>query len=437
MGKKLNRDALESLLTRIPVVIFSLLHSVLLIRLLGPEGNGLYTYIMAGISLCIVVTGFDAKRSTVFHMIRPEFDTAKIMGLTVKVYLTSIVLVASFIIFIYLCRTEFSYLFIPKEYFVYFYGIFFILSFVFQHLTELCKSFLQAFKAFRDMNRYLLITNFVQVVLYASGYFLVAFRGFDAQFSLIFLVILAVQLLALLYAYSLVKKNYGGRLDYKSSDVKSSFLRYTGKGYAAIVGHFLNKRLMIWFVEFYSGLASLGIYALASQLSNFMLLATAPIEEVLRTYLISYDRKEGNVIFVRYFKLVFYLIIFLALVLFILGPFAINLVFGSEFSFAAKPLRILCLGTVFLNVKTLFLNYNRAYDNLYYNIWAQWAGVIATILLAFLLVPSHGIVGAAWATSIAYVISGGILMTIFMYQQKVPPWKLLIPSVSDVRSFTF
>ncbi|GLR17576.1 oligosaccharide flippase family protein [Portibacter lacus] len=433
--KMLNRDALESLAIRIPVLIFSFLHSIFIIRLLGPEGNGLLTFILAGVSLSIVVLGFDAKRSTLYHMTKSEFDSAKVVGFSLKVHFLSIFAVTVLILLLYLMKNGLTFIFIPKENLSIFYVLFFIASFIFQHLTALFQTILQAQKDFRTINKFLFFTNLAQVVFYGIGYYYTSTKNINLSFVNGFALVLSMQALTFLTAFFYLKSKYKGGISLSTKEVKKPYLAYTGLGYLNQIGHFLNKRLDIWFIELYVGLKSLGIYALASQLTNFLLLVAAPIEEVLKPYLITLDREEGNTIFVRYFKLIFYFISVLAALLFLISPYLINVLFGEEFSGATTPLRILCLGVVFVNIKRVFLNYNRAYNELDINIWAQWTGVLMTVILDVLLIPKYGLKGAAWASLMAYGISALILMTVFLIRQKVNFFSLWIPTSSDFRYF--
>ncbi|WP_235297419.1 oligosaccharide flippase family protein [Portibacter marinus] len=435
MLKNVNRDALESLVIRVPVILFSFLYSIFIIRMLGPEGNGLYAFMMAGVSLSIVAAGFDAKRSTLFHLAKSQFESRKVLGFAIKVHIASIVFVLLVLVFAYLFRTRFTYLLIPEEYFTIFYMVFFFLSFVFQHLTALCQTILQSIKAFRSINKFLLISNLIQVVLFGLGYLYVETRQDSISFLTGFSLILIAQAVTFMLSFYYTIKKYQGGLAFDANDVKKPFLEYARLGYVNQIGHFLNKRLDVWFVEIFSGLTNLGLYALASQLTNFLLLAAAPIEEVLKPYLITLDRKQGNVMFLRYFKLILYFILFLAFILYWVAPWIVTVLFGEEFIGAISALRILCLGVVLVNVKRVLLNYNRSYNDLNYNIWAQWFGVLCTIIFGLLLIPKFGIIGAAWTSVIAYGSAAIILATIFLIKQQISIWKLFIPTSSEIADF--
>ncbi len=420
MKKQLNKDALEALLVRVPVMIFSFLHSIFLIRMLGPEGNGLYAFISASISLCTIVVGFDVKNSTLFHLIKKDFDSPKVMGITFIFYLGSILLIGILTLMIVLFESNFSYFFIPQDHFVHFYAFYFFVSFSFLHLTTLCHTILQAEKAFRKLNIHLFYTNLLQVIVYGFTYLLVTqFEFASLSVQKIFTIILMLQALAFIWALYLVRRAYQKGVDYKFGAVRKSFITYSKLGFINRIGHFFNKRLDVWFVEFFTGLKNLGLYALSSQLTNFLLLFTVPVEQVINSYLIELDRDEGNKIFTTYFSLILYMVTGASISLFLLGPYIITVLFGIEFKGAILPLRILCLGVVFVSVRRMLSNYNRAHNYLKYNIWAQWSGVAVTLVLDLILIPSYGIIGAAWASVIAYAQSAVILLILFLKGQKV------------------
>ncbi|NNF33781.1 MAG: oligosaccharide flippase family protein [Saprospiraceae bacterium] len=429
----MKKDTLETLLIRVPVAIFSFMYSIFLIRMLGPEGNGLYSFIMAGIGLSILVFGLDAKKSTLYHIVREEYNTEKVIGFTFKLGGLSTIIVVIILTVLYLLQNPVSFFFIPEEYFYLFYVLFFIGSFICQHFTELFSSIIMGHKAFRNYNLFMFFTSLLQVLFYGMGYLMVTRIGEERNFRLLFLFILGIQLLILLTSWILYRKTFKGRVNYKADAIRPSYLRYARLSYADQIGHFLNKRVDIWFIEVFSGLKSLGIYALASQMTNFLLLFAAPVEEVLKPYLIGMDRVEGNKVFTQYFRLIFYLISGMALGLFLVGPWLIPTFFGEDFSAAVVPLKILAVGVVFVNLKRMMINYNKAFNDLKINIWAQWSGVLVTVILDVILIPTYGINGAAWASLLAYIATALVLGIYLLKRQSISLSDLILLKSNDIR----
>src|SRR6187549_827997 len=89
---QLKRDTQMTLLSRIPVMLLSFLAVVLLTRLLGPEGNGVYTFIYASLNLLITIIGFQLDGSLLFFLSNKEYENEKIFG-TIGLYAIGSVLI--------------------------------------------------------------------------------------------------------------------------------------------------------------------------------------------------------------------------------------------------------------------------------------------------------------------------------------------------------
>ena len=432
VNSKMKKDTFETLLVRVPVLFFSFLYSVFLVKMLGPEGNGLYSFLMSSLWLSILIFGLDAKKSVMYFIVREEFDTARVLGLSFTVFGLSSLLVASIVLSLYLAGSSITHFFIPEEYLNWFFVLFFIASFICQHFTEMFTNVILGSKEFRKFNIYLFSSSLLQVILYGSGFLLIHFLGMERNFIQLFSLVLGIQATLLLMVFIIYLKIIKIKVSFKTKSITRPFIRYSTMNYMDQIGHFLNKRMDVWFIEFYVGLKSLGVYTLSSQLTNFLLLFSTPVEEVLKPYLIGMERKEGNAVFVQYFRMTFYLILGLAMTVFIFSTLIISLFFGDEFMGAVSPLQILAFGVVFVYFKRMFINYNTAFNDLGINIWAQWLGVLATVILDLILIPKHGIVGAAWASLIAYSITSIILGIYFSIKQKIGPIDLLLLRKEDL-----
>jgi len=402
VDKLIKKDTFQTLLVRIPVLIFSFLYSIFLIRMLGPEGNGLYSFIMASIGLSMLVVGLDGQKSTLYHIARKEFESGKIMGISLLLYGTGSLITMAIIGLLYLSEMPFSNFFIPEDSLNLFFVFFFLGSFVCQHFTALFSTVIRGQKAFNYYNKYLFGAALFQVLLYGSGYLITLFYSDAISQKDLFGLILIAQFMLLLLSWYYYSKAFKEKVNFHIKSIRPSYVRYARLGYINEIGHFLNKRVDVWFIEMFNGLKNLGFYALASQLTNFLLLAAAPVEEVLKPYLIGMEREEGNGVFTQYFRIVLVIIISLSLILFLCSSWLVPTFFGSDFLTAVLPLKILCLGVVFVNIKRMFINYNRSFNDLNINNWGQWLGVVITIILDIILIPPYGIVGAAWASLAAY-----------------------------------
>lgn len=402
IDQNMKKHTIQTMLIRIPVLIFSFLYSVFIIRMLGPEGNGLYSFLMVSIGLSMLVLGYGGDKSTLYHIARKEFDSGKIMGISIILYGVGSLVCIIIIGLLFLWQSPLSYFLIPLESFNLFFVTFFIGSFICQHFTALFSNVLMGQKAFKFYNKYLFGAALIQVILYGVGYIISSIYSDAISQKELFGLILLAQFLLLSLSWFYYRKAFNKKVDFQVKSVQYDYVQYAKLGYINQIGHFLNKRVDVWFIELFNGLKNLGFYALASQMTNFLLLAASPIEEVLKPYLIGMERKEGNEVFTQYFRIILVVISSLSLTLYFVSSWLVPTFFGTDFISSVVPLKILCLGVIFVNINRLFINYNSSFNDLTINNWGQWLGVLITIVLDLLLIPPYGIIGAAWASLAAY-----------------------------------
>ena len=97
----------------------------------------------------------------------------------------------------------------------------------------------------------------------------------------------------------------------------------------------------------------------------------------------------------------------LAAVTFLAAPMAVRLLFGEEYRAAVTPLRILLLAefgiTLFyIDGASLAAAFSRLGDPAI----ASVAGCVVVVIADLLLIPPHGVVGAAWGSVVGYSVIG-------------------------------
>lgn len=69
---RLKKDVQLTLLSRIPVMLLSFLSVVFLTRLLGPAGNGVYTFTFAVLNLFFTIVGFQLDTSLMVFLAKEK-----------------------------------------------------------------------------------------------------------------------------------------------------------------------------------------------------------------------------------------------------------------------------------------------------------------------------------------------------------------------------
>ncbi|HAW92700.1 MULTISPECIES: flippase [unclassified Arsukibacterium] len=176
-----------------------------------------------------------------------------------------------------------------------------------------------------------------------------------------------------------------------------------------------------------AGAEQAGIYAAASRLSELWYvfpatLATRYYPDMLKAYqhgMVPYYLK------LRRFALFFFSAAFgIALLMTFAAPWLISLLFGADFSAAIEVLRIHIWAGCFIFVRYLISQHLIITEQEPLSLLSHGIGAVLNIGLNLWLIPSMGIVGAAWATLVSYAFASFFFLFIFA-STRAQLWQLI------------
>ncbi len=414
---QLKKDTQSTLLSRIPVMLLSFLSVIFLTRLLGPEGNGVYTFTLAALNLFFTVIGFQLDGSLPIFLARDKDKSPSIfsaIGILAGVTIIVFSLVLTILVFLIPGGEQWV---IPADQPIPFFFFFLLISFGLRRISTLILAALRGKFRFKAFNFYMILAKLVPSLMY--GALLVYTIANEETLSLLFCfkIILIVEFvlvvlgMVILWQEKMVSFS-GGYKDYFKPISDLSF-----KSLVSASGHFFNKRLDVWFVQFFNGTAMLGQYGLATQVTNFVSEAMTPFNQVLVPYIAESAADKHNAIVERIARLNLSIALAAAIGIISTSWFFIPLLFGKSFALAVPATQVLAIGILFISQRLVFSGYFRAINEMQYPVRSSWAGVVITVVLDILLIPKYGIVGAAWATSAAYGVTSFYLIR--MAQKKL------------------
>jgi len=153
---------------------------------------------------------------------------------------------------------------------------------------------------------------------------------------------------------------------------------------------------------------AVGIYSAAVRISEiWYFIATAVAASVLPTIL---EAKKNNEAQYRLrlqalFDLMTWIAIIVALPVTFFAMPLVTMLFGAEYSEAGGVLAIHVWATVFVFLGVAGGNWFLAENQQLISLQRTALGAVVNVLLNILLIPMMGVVGAAWATLIAYAVA--------------------------------
>lgn len=122
------------------------------------------------------------------------------------------------------------------------------------------------------------------------------------------------------------------------------------------------------------------------------------------------------------------------LILFIFADVIVRVLFTSSFSASIAPLRWLLPGIFSLGVGKVLVAELSAREKINWVIGAGIAAVLVNIAGNFLLIPRLGILGASLASSVSYTLLSGIIIYYYLQETGVK-WTTLVPCRADLLAY--
>jgi len=199
----------------------------------------------------------------------------------------------------------------------------------------------------------------------------------------------------------------------------------------------IYMRIDIIMIETMIGSEAAGLYSVAEKLSTFSYFLPTILMALIFPDLIEM-KKQGNMDFSKkiekIFEYFFYLGVVVAILVFLLGQFVIDHIYGSEFANSVDILKIHALTLIFVfmgiaNNRYLIIEGLQKIDFFY-----KFAGLVINLVANYFLIDRLGPVGAAYGTLIAYIfisylsmaISSKTRATFFMQTRSLYPKNILI-----------
>jgi O-antigen/teichoic acid export membrane protein len=121
-------------------------------------------------------------------------------------------------------------------------------------------------------------------------------------------------------------------------------------------------------------------------------------------------------------------------IVFVFADFAVQLLYSAEFSPSVAPLRWLLPGIITLSVGKVLVAELLARKKSIYTLWISVVTALLNVVGNVLLIPSMGISGAALASTVSYTLSSALLVWCYLRETGVP-WNTLLPRLSDVQLY--
>jgi len=403
-------------------LLLGIITSVLIARILGPEGKGVYTLATLLPSLILIFANLGIGSATVYHVAQGRYPRPQILGnnilFAVGVFILGITI--GLIITVYFHSTIFPG--IARGYLLLALALI-PGSLLFAYLQPI---FLGTHRI-TQYNASAILQDALLLILLAVTLGLVngGVAGALIATALTWLIVDVPLLLR-------VRRVAGGISFRPNLSYIKQALAYGIQAHLGNILGFLSYRVDVFLVNGFLSPAAVGLYSIAVGLVERLWLISQAASIVLFPRVAAESdekrRKELTPLVAR--------TVLLAtgagsLLLFVLSPWILELLYSSSFLPAVQPLQILLPGIVALSVSRVLANDIAGRGRVMLNNYAVGITVAVNIALNLLWIPEYGIVGAAWASTASYGLT--LLITVGMYCRLAGnPWtKVVLPQGGD------
>ncbi|MBP2021183.1 O-antigen/teichoic acid export membrane protein [Clostridium punense] len=375
-------------------IIINFITSIIIARVLGPEGNGYLTSV-------ILIP------NTLYILFSGQYFADSLYFIRKKIYSLEEVLASSLIIYFALGVMEtiiilgYS-IFSPMDNLIYIIIMIFMLN-----LNFLIMPILIAIEKIGTKNILTVLAavlNICQVLL-----LLLIFKGNLNVEQVIITQLVTFVITNLLGAYAILK-NINTKLNFqlkKNISIIKTIFHFTKSCYISNLANYLNFRLDQWFIMAINGVYSLGIYSVAVNLSEKFWIIPDSISTILYPEVASSnDHKK----IIKGINKTICISIGLGVLgwvmaLILLDPIILFL-YSDKYLAVSKLIKILFPGIVLFAIVKIITSFFSGIGKPELRVKGAIVGTLVNLLLNIPLIPAYGINGAAFATLISYTIYG-------------------------------
>lgn len=419
-------NILTTLSARIVTLVLALVSSIVLARILGPEGRGLFALVLLlpELATSFGLLGFE-QANAVYAGLQPAGRRALVWQSAALAGAVGGLIAAAGMYFILLGAPGFQAL---------------IRGPLWLYLCPLSlvpgKLVIEYWGAvLRGMNRIWLLNIFEVGTKAGSLILLVVFVGWlrldvagavwaDSAMSIGTVVLMAA---LLMYVGTWGRPTFD-RLLWRRTG------RFALPAYCTSVMGYLNYRVDQLIIAAFLPPQELGFYIIAVGMAERLWILTGAVANALLPHLTN-SRERSPILAAAICRHVLVWTGIACLLVFTCADVVVRAMYSGAFAAAVAPLRLLLPGVLTLAAGKVLVAEILAREKVWSMVWVSIVGAVVNIAGNLVLVPHMGISGAALASSISYSLIAVIVIWYYL-RETGGPWTMLVPRRSDLLAYT-
>ena len=406
MFKDFAKQSFLTFLNQIAVFLAGFFSLVIISRILGPEGRGVYSLIILIPGMIMAFGNLGLGSGNVYfigskkHKVQDVVSNSLIFSLILGALLV--------LVFWGLLQMDFFQKIIESNKIPQLYLWLVVLTIPLTLLLGFFQSVLMGRGEITNYNKINFLREILQLLFVIILLWVLKKGLLGAVLSHIVAIILAV-LLSVFLVRNITRIRFG----FHKGLVKDSFI-YGGKVYLANMMSFLNYRLDMFLIAFFLNPLAVGLYSIAVGIAERLFIIPGAITTVLYPKISSMEDSKANEFTPKIARHTFFIMVISAIFLLILAQPFIRLFFGNDFLPAVLPLIILLPAIIAFGVGGVLAADLAGRGKPEFALWGSLIGLVFNVVLNIIFIPKWGISGAAFASTISYWIDTLILLGAFL-----------------------
>ncbi|WP_294279130.1 polysaccharide biosynthesis C-terminal domain-containing protein [uncultured Chryseobacterium sp.] len=195
-----------------------------------------------------------------------------------------------------------------------------------------------------------------------------------------------------------------------SGAILNSLFSYGWKTQLSAFFQFLNNRLSFYFLEYFRGMMSVGVFSVGVAFSEAIWTVSRSLSVILYADVVNSSNSDAAIQKAKISMRISFLITLLFIAIILLVPSHwYALIFGKDFSQVKKITLLLAPGIMAIAVSNIIGYYFAGINKLRILNMKSLIGLIFTLVSSFMIIPRWGIAGACIITSVSYCLSSSLL----------------------------
>ena len=402
----------------VPILMFS---GIIIARVLGPEGKGILAIIILIATILKMLGGMGMEFANVYFTSRERDKLPQILLNNILIWIFSVISIS---IIALILRPWILGNFI-KGFNASYYSIG-VCIFPFLLWLGYGQTLLQGLEKFKEFN-ILRVSEPGSRLVWLAIFLLLFHMGVHGGIA----ALLAGYTFAVCVSILMIKKFVSEKISYNGRLLARS-IKYGIKGQVGIFFQFFNYRLDMFFVNYFLDISAVGIYTVSVAIGEILWHIPNSIVLTLFPRVSPKDTPSANEFTSKICRNSLSIMLILALLIGIMGFVFIPLLYGSRFRGAILPLIVLLPGIIALGLVKLLSGHLHGRGKPHFGSIATIVSLVITIVLDIVLIPAYGVVGAALATTCAYITSLIVIIWFFTRESGLKVREYLMPSVEFI-----